>query len=168
MSMDQKALREILAYDAGTGVFTWLAPGTNRVKVGAVAGSLMPAGYIRVSVTIGGKRKRYMAHVLAWLYVHGEMPSKFLDHKDCDRSNNRIGNLREATRSQNAMNTKRAGAIGLKGVSVDKHMKRRKRFRASIKDGDRLRTIGHFATPQEAHAAYAKAATAAFGEFARP
>ena len=46
----------------------------------------------------------YLAHRLAYLYVYGEMPEGKLDHKDQDKTNNAISNLRPATNSQNGLN----------------------------------------------------------------
>lgn len=41
---------------------------------------------------------------MAWGFVHGEYPEFEIDHKDRNRGNNAIDNLRPATRSQQIQN----------------------------------------------------------------
>lgn len=109
----QERLHELLNYDAETGVFTRrIASGT--AKAGDVAGCERPDGYQYISVD----GKQYLAHRLAWLYVHGELPADHTDHIDRDRRNNRISNLRPATVSQNILNSSRSkkNTSGHKGV----------------------------------------------------
>jgi len=51
------------------------------------------------------KGKLYSVHRLIWMYVYGEDPGKKdIDHIDGDTTNNKIDNLRLATRRQNAQN----------------------------------------------------------------
>ena len=50
---------------------------------------------------IGLDDKRFYAHQLAWLYVHGVWPKAEIDHINMDRADNRLVNLREATKAQN-------------------------------------------------------------------
>lgn len=57
----------------------------------------------------------YRAHRLIWLYVYGHWPKNDIDHINGDRSDNRLVNLREATRSENHWN--KASITGrMKGV----------------------------------------------------
>lgn len=73
-------------------------------------------GYI--SIRVDGEL--YLAHRLAWFYVHGVWPSVWLDHEDRDKTNNRLKNLREATVSQNLQNMSEAwghSKSGILGVS---------------------------------------------------
>jgi hypothetical protein len=79
-------------------------------------------------------------------------------------------NLRIATKSQNGANkaVSAKNKLGIKGV----HLKRgkpgwRDRFVAQIKVAGKVKFLGHYDTPEEAHAAYCQAAKEAFGEFAR-
>jgi Demerecviridae HNH endonuclease len=96
--------------------------------------------------------------------MRGHWCAQVIDHRDLDPSNNRLTNLRRATKSQNNANRRvcRNNASGLKGVSPD-----RGRWRASIRKNGRRRHLGMFPTPQAAHAAYVKAARKLFGRFAR-
>lgn len=88
-----------------------------------------------------------------------------LDHADLNKSNNRIINLRPTTQSQNTANTfGRGGAVGVKGAHL---CRATGRYRAQIKKDYKIVHLGRFDTPEEAGAAYEKAAVALFGEFAR-
>lgn len=153
-------LREQLDYDPLTGVFTRRVTMSNRIKIGDVAGSLSDEGYLRFRVG----NKIYSAHRLAWLYVYGVWPTKDIDHVNGARNDNRIANLREATRAENVQNAKkRRGAhCRLKGVHMRKH-----RFCAQIKARGKQIFLGVYDTEEEAHAAYMAAAEKEFGAFAR-
>ena len=154
MEMSAEFLRKHLAYDPTTGNFTRLK-GQN---VGKHAGYVNYDGYVLISIS----NVDYRAHHLAWLHFYGEPAQGFLDHMNGDRGDNRIVNLRSATRDQNNQN--RASTSGFKGVSWSKQ---KQRWRARIQAGGRRIELGRFATPEAAHAAYAKAAAKLHGEFAR-
>lgn len=155
-------LREILHYDPDTGQFTWLNPGSSRLKTGDAAGTLS-RGYLTIGVT---RKARFPAHHLAWLYMTGEWPADEVDHRDTDGTNNRWLNLRAATGGQNKANTRRRSdnTSGYKGVSFRKASGK---YIAQIKVAGRYKGLGIFSDPAEAHAAYVRAAQEAFGEFAR-
>jgi hypothetical protein len=155
-------LRELLEYNPQTGVFIWKISGPGRKK-GKVAGGVDGEGYWQIGV---GGRGQTRAHRLAWLYVHGEVPSR-IDHRDLDKLNNRIDNLRVATGSQNKANgTAYANnKSGLKGVSYLSG--RAKPWRATIQCQGKWKFLGYFDTAEAAHAKYLEAAKEAFGEFAR-
>ena|SRR3990167_6112314 len=154
-------LRGLLHYDSDTGVFTWRV-NRRRVKTGDIAGTVNAQGYVQICID----GRLYLAHRLAWLYVHGEWPSGDLDHWDTNRANNVIGNLRPATNSQNQANSRqrRDNTSGYKGVCWDK---RCHRWVAGIYVDGRRRHLGRFDTPEAGHAAYCNAASEYFGEFAR-
>lgn len=158
--MDQKTLREVLSYDQSTGVFTWKKHRCSTL-VGKQCGNTHHTGYIRISI----KKKSYLAHRLAWIYMHGELSGE-IDHVNGIKNDNRIGNLRIASRSQNLANKKlrKDNKAGLKGVFlVDKIKKNR--WRASICVGGKNKYLGSFVTPEEAHETYCAAASKAFGDF---
>lgn len=89
-----------------------------------------------------------------------------VDHIDNDGLNNRRGNLRICTRSQNLANqpAKPNNISGYKGASWDK---RTGRWIAFISVENKNINLGRFDTPKEAHEAYITAAQKYFGEFAR-
>jgi hypothetical protein len=114
--IDQKYLKECLSYDPETGVFTWMPdrPESHfRSKrdqnswrtqfAGSKAGGMDNMGYI--CMWVGRKSQR--AHRLAWLYIHGRLPSGQIDHINGQRADNRIANLREANHQENGRNQKR-------------------------------------------------------------
>lgn len=159
MSLTQARLKGLLAYDPETGVCRWHVK-KGRAQGRDVAGYCGPDGYWRIQV--GGKL--WLLHRLAWLYMTGEQPPMIVDHIDRDPANNKWANLRAATKSQNNANshTRVRSATGFKGVF---HHKRK--FRAQISVEGRCKYLGLFASPEEAHAAYVRAAEAQFGSFAR-
>ncbi len=120
--LTQKLLRHFLKYDPDTGHFTWRVRTSNRIKVGDVAGTVNTHGYLQTRVN----GKIYRNHRLVWLYVYGYFPDGDIDHADGDRTNNRLSNLRECSRSQNLINKaiQDNNVTGVKGVCWDKAKKR--------------------------------------------
>ena len=92
-------LEQLLNDDQETGIFTWRG-GHKKVRAGMIAGTPDKDGYICIKID----QIMYKAHRLAWLWMTGDWPTEEVDHKDLDKSNNRFGNLREATHSQNNIN----------------------------------------------------------------
>ena len=153
-------LRERLNYDPTTGLFTWL---TNRrsTAIGSVAGTPHIAGYVQINID----RRLYLAHRLAVLYMTGDWPTDLVDHENLNRADNRWSNIRQASHSQNHINTRvyRNNRLGVKGVSLHETGK----FVAQIQVNGKFRYLGLYATAVEAKAAYDRAAELGFGEFAR-
>lgn len=154
-------LRQIISYDPETGIFHWRVS-IRGVRKGRPAGYLTLTGYLTIRVC----GVLYGAHHLAWLYMTGQWPTHEIDHKDCNPSNNKFSNLREATSSQNKGNMRRPShnRSGAKGAYEDK---RSGRWYAQIRKNDRQIHLGCFGTREEAAVAYEKAAREYFGEFAR-
>ena len=90
----------------------------------------------------------------------------YVDHIDGDRLNNRRDNLRLATHAENMRNMKRprTNTSGFKGVYWSRQ---HSKWRARIMHNGKQHCLGLFDCPQEAHAAYCKAAEELHGEFAR-
>lgn len=144
-------LTKHLRYEPDTGNLIRLT-GPDR---GKVAGWKQPIGYVVLSV----EGMELYAHRVAWALHHGAWPQAMLDHKDGDKGNNRLDNLREASHSLNNHNRAGWSKSGFKGVTKD-----RKRFRAQIGgDGSGKPVyLGTFDTAEEAHAAYLEAAAQRF------
>ena len=110
----QSELKELLDYNQDTGIFTWKKNVSSRARVGDIAGSLSQAGYMNIVIS----KKKYSSHRLAWFYIYGEFPSNDIDHINNNKSDNRIINLREATRNQNNCNRniQKNNKSGVKGI----------------------------------------------------
>jgi hypothetical protein len=93
-------------YNPETGLFTALKSAGRR-RAGDVCGYADRLGYIKVAFD----GKWVMAHRLAFRIVHGRWPIGEIDHINGNPSDNRIANLRECTRSQNVMNTRRGNGV---------------------------------------------------------
>jgi len=120
---------------------------------GQLAGSLNSRR--RRIASIGDKS--FSHYKLVWIWHHGAVPEGLtIDHIDRDPANDRIENLRLATPSQQQLNRAGASRQGLpKGVTVLNG-----RFKAAIGTGGsgNNKHLGLFDTPEEAHAAYCRAA----------
>ncbi|MGM8463013.1 HNH endonuclease [Enterobacter cloacae] len=119
------------------------------------------SGYAYIKVD----RVKYSAHRLAWLYVHGSMPEEQIDHVNNNRSDNRISNLRLASRSQNMMNqyVRKDSISGVKGVGWDKKMQS---WRARCQVGGKRVVIGWFDSVEEAEESLRVYREQYHGEFA--
>ncbi|WP_245270062.1 HNH endonuclease [Nitrobacter hamburgensis] len=168
--LTQNELRTFLNYNPETGIFLWrdypLPSGKARrrygkASIGSIAGSTDTYGYREIRINY----KMYKAHRLAWLYVYGAWPEGEIDHANGVPGDNRIANLRLATRAHQNANTRRRrdNKSGYKGVC-----RYGDRFHAFIGvGGGKTKYLGSFATGQEAHAAYLDFAKKIYGEFAR-
>ena len=109
--------------------------------------------------------KHYAVHNIV-AEMHGFAPNdgQVVDHIDGNPANNRLSNLRLATKQQNSFNAKvsKANRLGLKGVSYN-----RGRYIARIMVSGKFIHIGGFATKGEAAVARAKAALRLHGKYAR-
>lgn len=116
--LTQDRLKQLLNYDPETGVFRY-ACARPKVRVGAVAGHTH-AGHGYRQIKLDGKL--YLAHRLAWLYVHGEWPTDLLDHINRNRVDNRLANLRLSDKYLNRQNTNTPAnnTSGAKGVTWNK------------------------------------------------
>lgn len=156
-------LLELLHYDPETGAFTRLTKQNNRVKCGEVINPVPhKSGYIYIRLDY----VKYLAHRLAWFYVHGEWPKGDLDHRDLNKTNQRLSNLRPATDCENGYNkTLRSdNSSGYKGVSIHTQTGQ---WHARISVGRKRKSLGLYKTAKLAHSAYCKAAKEMHGEFAR-
>lgn len=147
-------------YEPETGEFYWL------VRKQMYGGIAKPGDLVKGTPNVWGykvigiNRRRYIASRLAWFYVHGTWPVGEVDHANMDIDDNRIANLRDTTKAMQRGNqrVRTDSKSGIKGV--DWHRGRWRARRAK-------KTLGSFATKEEAAAAYKAAALRVFGEFAR-
>lgn len=124
----------------------------------------MSNGYIRIRLD-NGKIKLY-GHRLAWFYVNGTWPPKFIDHIDNNRSNNSISNLRLADTKTNQYNKTKmtnntSGYIGVR------FCKQTNKYRADIRvEGVKI-CIGFFTNILDAAKAYDRVALETRGDYAK-
>src|SRR3569623_1349389 len=164
MALTREKLRQLIRYDAETGqFFRRLKPSRRHPTEREVpCGRIDDKGYVIIFVD----GRHHKAHRLAWLLVTGSFPDEQIDHIDRCRANNRWANLREASNSENQANigARKTNRVGLKGAhfySAGSCWSSRICVR-----GER-RFLGYFKQPEDAHAAYMKAAATLNPEFGR-
>lgn len=153
-------LLELVNYDPDTGLFTNRVRRSNVSPIGKILGTKNSSGHLVAQID----KKIYLLHRLAWFYYYKEWPKNILDHIDRNPENNRIHNLREATKITNSYNSKlrKDNTSGIKGVYFDK---RRNLFYSQIVANKQKTFLGYFKTKEEAAKAYTDAARLAHGEF---
>ena len=114
--MNYESAKEHFDYDPETGRITWRVKYCYKVKIGNVAGSINDRGYRQVKF----KGKQYKAHRIAWLLTHKKWPENDIDHINGVRDDNRLCNLREATRGENCQNRKAHSNTRITGVHLNK------------------------------------------------
>lgn len=139
-----------LRYDADTGELRWTV-----LFPGRLAGSVNSDGYVKLAL----ERRDFKAHRIAWILHHGSAPpiGAHIDHINGNRTDNRIANLRITDAKGNCENSAKpvSNTSGFKGVAKCAGSPR---WRAFICHKRRQIHLGMFDTPEEAHAAYCKAA----------
>ena len=99
------------------------------------------------------------------MYIYGVDPKEMeIDHINGDRSDDRIENLRLATRQQQQWNIQATASntSGYKGVS---YYKRTGKWRAYIQVNNKQKSLGYFCTKENAYLAYTEAAKQLHGKF---
>lgn len=123
-------------------------------------------GYIRIRVS----GKEYRAHRIIWEMHNGPIPEGMLvDHIDRDVYNNRIENLRLATRQQNNANSSKKIALCTPGIPVlPKGVTRTgsNTYRVKLYHKYTCYCLGSYSTPEEAGQVYKDAADVLNGEYA--
>lgn len=97
--------------------------------------------------------KRYFTHRMIWLLVYGAWPENEIDHIDRNTMNNKIDNLRAATRNENQHNLgmNKNNSSGYPGVSFHKL---RNKYQAHIVINGKKKYLGYRNTAEEAYLAY--------------
>lgn len=171
-------LRLLLDYDPQNGTFMWrprplwMFDGGRRqlntcrvwnTRYAGKAVSRRESGTGHVFMMPMGKV--ILHHRAAWALTFGEWPNAEIDHINRDPSDNRIKNLRLATRSENACNYRpsRPSSSGFRGVAVRPNGRT---WQAKIQVNGRKLNVGNFDNPEDAAKAYDVAAKLHHGEFA--
>lgn len=142
--ISQALVRELFDYQDGR--LTWKTK-RNGTRINGDAGHLNKSGY--VTIQINGRLHR--AHRLIFLWHHGYMPNE-IDHVNRVKDDNRIENLREASRSENCMNrgVRSDSSSGVSGVCWDGQFDK---WRARITIDKKRKSLGLFANFDDAVAA---------------
>ena len=130
-------LKEKVVYFPESGVFI-------RKSNSKIIGVVGERGYIRIWL----RGRQYLAHRLAWLYVHGEWPD-CIDHINHNNKDNRISNLRGVTRQENLKNklkykNNKSGVSGVHWASAAN------KWRARIVVNKKALHLGYFDDVDEA------------------
>lgn len=130
--------REILAkkllcrleYVREEGKFVWKISYTGYRLNGSEAGTLNAQGRI----VIYGYGRIFQRSHLVFLAENGRLPD-LVDHIDRNKTNDRISNLRECTKSQNAMNSKVRADNALRERCIRQYSPTSSYFIKVVKDG---------------------------------
>jgi hypothetical protein len=127
--LSQEVLHELFEYKDGNLI---------RKKTNSIAGSIDTNGYLITSV-LGKKQKN---HRIIFLMHYGYLP-KIIDHIDRNPANNKIENLRAASRSLNCLNSKinKTNKSGVKNVDF---LKSKKKWRVLMQIQKKSYFFGYF------------------------
>ena len=158
--LSHEYLSSIMTYDIHTGLFTRIYKTNNNTNLSKPAGTVDSTGYIRIKIN----GIKYMAHRLAYFMVNKSWPKNLIDHIDGKKKNNIYTNLRQATVSENARNSKPHidNPTGTKGVY---YSKTRKKYIAEICTNYKTKYLGGYDTISEAKDVYNTAAKKYHGKF---
>lgn len=138
--IEHEELKKLFIYDEKTGVF--YRKYKNCLKR---AGTITRYGYRQININ-GGK---WYEHRLAYFYVYKLWPDVEIDHINQNKLDNRIENLRLATRKQNAKNNilQKNSKTGICGVNFKKQTGR---YYAHITINKKHISLGYFDSLEEA------------------
>ena len=150
-------LRQLLIYEPDTGKLFWRerpqgmfscerdCRAWNARYAGREAFTPRRGGYLMGKIF----SRTHSAHRVIWCLFFGAWPSKQIDHINGDRSDNRIGNLREVSHTENMRNqklhiTNSSGHAGVYWMGKDRV------WRASIWRDGRRKYLGSFVRKDDA------------------
>ena len=102
--LTQELISKVIKYDPLSGTLIRISNlHSKSVVPNSRAGYLKKSGYRGISLF----GKTYAEHHLAWFIHYGVWPTGQIDHINQVRDDNRIANLREVTKAENARNRSR-------------------------------------------------------------
>ena len=154
----QELIRKYCTYHK-EGYLTWKERWPYlKAKVGDIVGNVDSSGYSRLKFF----GNRASLHRLIFCYHRGYFPSK-VDHKDRDKLNNKIENLRDVTHAGNAQNRSSCKGSSSQYLGVSK---RKTSWEANIYPSTGGIYIGNYKKEEVAAAAYNVYAMKHYGEYA--
>lgn len=141
----QDEVKKVFFYRRGA-LYKWRSPKVKAARLVKAPGK----GYKDVYAFGTSFRE----HRLIWILHYGDIPPECeIDHINGNRADNRIENLRLATRAQNQANAKlrKDNTSGYKGVSFHK---KHGKWSANISVNGKVVWLGVYDTPEEAHGRY--------------
>lgn len=136
--MDKNLIRSLFEYKDG---HLFWKNSVSNVESGSRAGTVCDDGYIRISIN----KKKYREHRLIWAMFNGKIAGE-IDHKNRNRSDNRIENLRDVSHSDNILNSNfYTGETGERGISINGSG-----YRVRIQINGVRKTLGTFKTLSDA------------------
>lgn len=157
-TLTKEVLHELFEYRDGD---LYCKISRRKARAGDRAGTSRDDGYRQVCIF----SKVYLLHRIIFMYHYGYLPS-LTDHRDGNKQNNAIENLREATKSQNAYNIglSKKNKSGIKGVSWSRH---HNRWRACCRVNTKQILVGLFEKIEDAENAVKNFRALHHGEFAK-
>ena len=136
--LTQEEVRKHLNYNPETGELMWREWRRGR-KTSLNVGRTQSNGYMQLQIN----GTLYQLHRVIWLWVYGYFPENEIDHINRVRSDNRLSNLREVSRTCNARNCgiDPRNKTGVKGIYWET---KRKAWLSSIKANDKRKHLGRF------------------------
>ena len=144
-SLTKDLISDLFYYNDGY-LYRKTRPSQNT-KINERVGSLGKDGYLRVAINY----KHYLVHRIIYMLHFGYLPD-IVDHLNRDTLDNRIENLRPATRSENAFNSvaHKDSTVKIKGITWREDLKK---YRVRICKDYKQYHIGVFNTLEDAKAA---------------
>jgi poly-D-alanine transfer protein DltD len=156
-SITQQRAKE--AFDYKDGELIWIKPSKQKPQLlNQNAGYLKQTGYKELCID----GIKIMVHRVIYIWHFGEFEG-FLDHKNGDIKDNRIENLRIATKAQNNANVGcRNNKSGVRNVYWRKDLKK---WQVSLRKNKKSHHLGYFVTIEEAQKVAEDASMLIHGEF---
>lgn len=153
MTPDPARVRELLDYDAASGLLRWKPRAPNQARfntrfAGKQAGYLDARdGITYLRIQLDGRV--YYGHRLAWMVAYGEDPTVEIDHRNGCGTDNRLVNLRLAPGGLNGLN-RAIRSDNTTGVTGTHYNSSTKKYKAYVRYHGKLHNLGWYDTLGEA------------------